>query len=145
MLRFMATVLMAAVLVLTVHPTSAQEEAVDYTARGGLKDLLGRVDALEARPDADTLADLDCTEDQIAKHDGFEWVCATAEGNAVEPLIVVDNNNKVLGEYFDARMDRKILIRQASRRTYRNLPFFMSWEMGLFSSLVATSILALVL
>ncbi len=36
-------------------------------------------------------------------------------------------------------------VNERGEATYRSLPFFMSWEMGLRDSLVATSILALVL
>jgi hypothetical protein len=48
MLRFMTTALVAAVLIVVVRPASAQDDAVDFTARGGVKDLIGRVEALEA-------------------------------------------------------------------------------------------------
>lgn len=78
---------------------SLHHQAHLYCAGGGTWQYLynsgrsGEGEA-EAPPDADTLADLECTTDQIAKYDGSAWICTDmpeaggGAGNACDPVNV---------------------------------------------------------
>lgn len=54
---------------------------------------------LDALGDVDTLADLACSQDQIARFNGTEWECATDPTPRV--LVLRDGNGAVIGEIAD--------------------------------------------